>query len=124
MIQTSGRLFGGRVPKVAAGLGDYFRDVYEHLAQIDRLIEGVLEMLTTAVQVNLGLINLNATEVTKKLAAWGAMIAVPTMIGGIYGMNFENMPELKWTFGYPMALSAMVILDLGLFFWFRRIQWL
>ena len=81
-------------------------------------------MLTTAVQVNLGLINLNATEVTKKLAAWGAMIAVPTMIGGIYGMNFENMPELKWTFGYPMALSAMVILDLGLFFWFRRIQWL
>jgi magnesium transporter len=124
MIQVSGRLFGGRVPKIVAGLDDYFRDVNEHLAQIDRSIGGVLDMLTTAVQVNLGLINLSATEVTKKLAAWGAMIAVPTMIGGIYGMNFENMPELKWTFGYPMALAAMVVLDVALYVWFRRIQWL
>jgi Mg2+ and Co2+ transporter CorA len=60
---------GGRVPKIANALGDYFREVYEHLTQIDRSIEGVLEMLRTAVQVKLGLINLNATEVTKKLAA-------------------------------------------------------
>jgi magnesium transporter len=52
------------------------------------------------------------------------MIAVPTMIGGIYGMNFENMPELKWSFGYPMALTAMVILDLVFFLWFRQIEWL
>ena len=65
-------------------------------------------MLTTAIQVNLGMINLNETEVTKKLAGWAALIAVPTFIVGIYGMNFENMPELKWANGYYFALGVMV----------------
>ena len=60
---------------------------------------------TTAIQVNLGMISLSENEVTKKLAAWAAIIAVPTMVAGIYGMNFEYMPELKWTFGYPLAVA-------------------
>ena len=62
-------------------------------------------MLTTAIQVNLGMISLAESEVTKRLAAWAAIIAVPTMVAGIYGMNFEHMPELKWTFGYPLAIA-------------------
>jgi len=124
LSQATGRLFGGRVPKVCTGLGDYFRDIAEHLQRLERSIGGLLDMLATAIQVNLGMINLNATEVTKKLAAWGAIIAVPTMSGGVYGMNFENMPELKWTFGYPLALGAMLFIDVALYFWFRRIEWL
>ena len=72
-------------------------------------------MLTTAIQVNLGMINLNETEVTKKLAGWAALIAVPTLIAGIYGMNFKNMPELEWAFGYYLSLALMLGIDAGLY---------
>ena len=66
-------------------------------------------MQTTAIQVNLGMISLNETEVTKKLAAWAAIIAVPTMIAGIYGMNFKNMPELDWALRLSASLAMMVV---------------
>ena len=98
-MEATGRLYGGRVPQICAGMSEYFRDVYDHLHRIHASIEGIREMLTTAIQVNLGMISLADNEVTKKLAAWAAIIAVPTMVAGIYGMNFEYMPELKWTFG-------------------------
>jgi magnesium transporter len=81
-------------------------------------------MQTTAIQVNLGMISLNETEVTKKLAAWAAIIAVPTMIAGIYGMNFKHMPELDWSLGYPVSLAIMFAIDVVLFLWFRKIRWL
>ena len=124
MIEAIGKLYGGRVPQLCAGLQDYFRDVYDHLVRIHATIGGIREMLTTAIQVNLGMINLNETEVTKKLASWAALIAVPTFIVGIYGMNFENMPELKWAHGYYFALAVIVIVDIVIFAWFRRIRWL
>ena len=95
-MEATGKLYGGRVPQICTGMGEYFRDVYDHLHRIHASIEGIREMLTTAIQVNLGMISLADNEVTKKLAAWGALIiAVPTMIAGIYGMNFEHMPELE-----------------------------
>jgi magnesium transporter len=124
MIEAVGKLYGGRVPQVCAGMQDYFRDVYDHLTRINGSIEGTREMLTTAIQVNLGMINLNETEVTKKLAAWAAIIAVPTLIAGIYGMNFKNIPELEWQHGYVYSLLLMFGADLALFGWFRRIRWL
>jgi magnesium transporter len=70
------------------------------------------------------MISLNETEVTKKLAAWAAIIAVPTMIAGIYGMNFKHMPELDWSLGYPVSLAIMFAIDVVLFLWFRKIRWL
>jgi magnesium transporter len=70
------------------------------------------------------MISLNETEVTKKLAGWAAIIAVPTMIAGIYGMNFKNMPELEWLWGYPLAMAAMVGIDIWLYVRFRKIGWL
>jgi magnesium transporter len=81
-------------------------------------------MQTTAIQVNLGMISLNETEVTKKLAAWAAIIGVPTMIAGIYGMNFKNMPELEWVWGYPVSIAVMAAIDLWLYFQFKKIKWL
>ena len=99
LMEATGRLYGGRVPQICSGMGEYFRDVYDHLHRIHASIEGIREMLTTAIQVNLGMISLSENEVTKKLAAWAAIIAVPTMVAGIYGMNFEHMPELKWALG-------------------------
>jgi magnesium transporter len=124
MIEAIGKLYGGRVPHICAGLQDYFRDVYDHLVRIHATIGGIREMLTTAIQVNLGMINLNETEVTKKLAGWAALIAIPTLIAGIYGMNFKVLPELEWRFGYLYSLGLMVVVDVGLFAWFRRIRWL
>ena len=64
------------------------------------------------------------TEVTKKLAGWAAIIAVPTMIAGIYGMNFKNMPELDWAWGYPVSVAVMVVIDIWLYLQFKKIKWL
>ena len=124
LMETTGRLYDGRVPQICTGMGDYFRDVYDHLHRIHATIEGIREMLTTAIQVNLGMISLAESEVTKKLAAWAAIIAVPTMVAGIYGMNFDNMPELKWTYGYPVALAIMIVVDLWLYVNFKKVKWL
>ena len=124
LIEAIGKLYGGRVPQLCAGLQDYFRDVYDHLVRIHATIDAIREMLTTAIQVNLGMINLNETEVTKKLAGWAALIAVPTLIVGIYGMNFENMPELEWANGYYFALAVIVIVDIVIYAWFKKIRWL
>ena len=82
LMEATGKLYGGRVPQVCAGMGEYFRDVYDHLHRIHATIEGIRDMLTTAIQVNLGMISLSESEVTKKLAAWAAIIAVPTMVAG------------------------------------------
>jgi magnesium transporter len=81
-------------------------------------------MLTTAIQVNLGMISLSESEVTKKLAAWAAIIAVPTMVAGIYGMNFKHMPELDWLVGYPLAIGLMLAVDVYLYYHFRKLKWL
>jgi len=124
LMEATGRLYGGRVPQICSGMGEYFRDVYDHLHRIHASLEGIREMLTTAIQVNLGMISLADNEITKKLAAWAAIIAVPTMVAGIYGMNFEVMPELKWTWGYPMAVLSMVVIDFYLYYRFRKIKWL
>jgi magnesium transporter len=81
-------------------------------------------MLTTAIQVNLALIGISDNEVTKRLAAYGALITVPTLIAGIYGMNFKNMPELNWGMGYPLAVFLMMGIDALLFLRFRRAKWI
>jgi magnesium transporter len=124
LMESVGRLTGGRVPQICVGMRDYFRDVMDHLQRLHASIEGIRDMLTTAISVNLGMINLAETEVTKKLAAWAAIIAIPTLIAGIYGMNFKNMPEYDWYFGYPLALGFMVGVDFLLYLWFKRIRWL
>lgn len=124
MLEAVSKLYGGRVPSLCAGLGEYYRDVYDHLARINQTIDAVREMVTTAISVNLSVITLQENDVTKKLAACAALVAVPTLIAGIYGMNFEHMPELKWKWGYPFALFAMAAIDLYLFFRFRKAKWL
>ncbi|HSN39885.1 MAG TPA: magnesium/cobalt transporter CorA [Burkholderiales bacterium] len=122
--EATSKLYGGRVPEVCAATQDYFRDVYDHLLRINQSIDSLRDMVTTAISVNLSLITLQENETTKRLAAYAALVAVPTMIAGIYGMNFEYMPELKWAFGYPLSLAAMTVIDVYLFRRFRRAGWL
>lgn len=124
LLEAIGKLHGGRVPQVCAGLGEYFRDVSDHLVRINQNIDAAREMVTTAISVNLSLITLQENEVTKRLAGYAALVAVPTLIAGIYGMNFQHMPELGWAWGYPLAISAMVIIDGYLFWRFRKAKWL
>jgi magnesium transporter len=122
--EAVGKLYGGRVPAVTVNVQEYFRDVYDHLFRITQRIDGLRDMLTTAISVNLSLVTVNEGETVKRLASYGALVAVPTMIAGIYGMNFEYMPELQWRFGYPMTLAVMGAVDAYLFYRFRRAGWI
>jgi magnesium transporter len=124
LMEAIGKLRGSRVPQLCTGMQEYFRDVFDHLQRIQAAIESIREMQATAIQVNLGMINLNETEVTKKLAGWAAIIAVPTLIAGIYGMNFKGMPEYDLPYAYPICIAVMLALDLGLYLWFKKIKWL
>jgi magnesium transporter len=124
LLEAVGKLYGGRVPQVCSGLQDYYRDVYDHLVRISQGINSQRDTVTTAIQVSVAMITFAETEVTKRLAAWGALIAVPTFIASVYGMNFKNMPELDYTFGYPVVLGVMLAINVLLFWRFRLARWL
>jgi magnesium transporter len=124
LLEVAGKLHGGRVPAVCARSQEYFRDVHDHLARIHSAIDSIRDTIATAIQVNLSMVTIDESETTKRLAAWAAIFAVSTALAGIWGMNFEHMPELKWRFGYPLALGAIVSAA-GILFWrFRRAGWL
>ncbi|PLZ03981.1 magnesium and cobalt transport protein CorA [Burkholderia sp. WAC0059] len=124
LLDSVSRLTGGRVPPVCAGVQAYFRDVYDHLQRVVNTIDARRDMVVTAVQVNLGMISLAEGEVTRRLGAFAALFAVPTMIAGIYGMNFQEIPELHYRYGYPICLAVMAGIDTLLFLMFRRAGWL
>jgi len=124
LLEATGKLYGGRVPQPCARLQEYFRDIYDHLVRLNQSIESLREMVTTAITVNLSLLTIQESEVTKRLAAYAALVAVPTMIAGIYGMNFHNMPELSWEWGYPTSIGVMAVMDGYLFYRFRKARWL
>lgn len=102
----------------------YFRDVHDHTIRIDERIDGLREMLGSALDANLLLASVQQNEVMKRLAGYAAMLAVPTAIAGIYGMNFDHMPELHWKYGYGFALLLMVSASGYLFYRFRKAGWL
>ena len=124
LLEASGKLHGGRVPQVCTGTQEYFRDVYDHLFRINQSIDSQRDMVVTAISVNISLTAVQENETTKRLAAYAALVAVPTMIAGIYGMNFEQMPELKWAYGYPLSIAVMALIDGYLFYRFRKARWL
>lgn len=124
LMESVGKLHGGRVPHLCMGTQEYFRDVYDHLARINATIESIREMITTAIQVNIAFISLADSQITKRLAGWGAVIMIPTLIAGVYGMNFELMPELKSPYGYPLTIGVMLVVDALLIWRFRRAGWI
>jgi len=124
LLEATSKLFGGRVPQLCVGLQDYFRDVYDHLYRLNQAIDSLRDMVTTAISVAISLITIQENEITKRLAGYGALVAVPTMVAGIYGMNFQHMPELTSPWGYPSTLAAMAAIDIYLFYRFRKAKWL
>jgi len=106
LLEGVSNLSGARVPALCTGLREYFRDIYDHLLRLNQTIETIRDSVATAISVNLSMITLSENETMKRLAAYAALIAVPTLIAGIYGMNFAHMPELGWKYGYGSALGV------------------
>lgn len=102
----------------------YFRDIYDHVVRVNEMIDTQRELLTTTLEATFSLISIGQNEVTRRFAAWAAIIALPTMVAGIYGMNFETMPELHWAFGYPVVLTATILVCIFLYSRFRRSGWI
>jgi magnesium transporter len=105
-------------------LADYFRDVHDHLQRASGRIAGFRELLGSALHANLTQVSVRQNEDMRKISAWVAILAVPTMIAGIYGMNFDTMPELRWRLGYPAVLLVIAVICVLLHRRFRRAGWL
>ncbi|OAI18357.1 MULTISPECIES: magnesium/cobalt transporter CorA [Methylomonas] len=115
------RFHNGLIPK---DVRFYFRDIADHIKRIDRSIQGMREMLIAAMQVHLTFETVRQNEVVKGLAGWGAILAIPTMVFSWYGMNFRHMPELEWTFSYPLVLGGVALSSLLLYWRLKRSGWL
>ncbi len=124
LIEPLDRLSKGDLPQVDGSMSSYFRDVRDHLERVLEQVENERELLTSVLTANLTQVGVRQNEDVRKISAWVAIVAVPTMIAGVYGMNFEHMPELRWTFGYPLVVAAMVTICALLYRRFRRSGWL
>ena len=124
LVEPLQRLAEGRYPLVPADMRAHYRDVADHLLRVVDHVENLRDLLTSVLDANLTQVSLRQNEDVRKISAWVAIIAVPTMIAGIYGMNFEHMPELEWTFGYPASLAVMLVICVSLYRYFRRSGWL
>ncbi|PWC43842.1 magnesium/cobalt transporter CorA [Azospirillum sp. TSO22-1] len=124
LTEVCSRLERFPLPMIDEEMHPYFRDVYDHVIRANEAVVSLRELLSFAFEASMMLASARQNDVTRKLAAWAAILAVPTAVAGIYGMNFKTMPELEWTYGYPMALTAIVTVC-GVLYWrFKRIGWL
>jgi magnesium transporter len=114
----------GGFERVPEELRSFFRDVADHARRVDEQVQSQRELLTSVLQANLSLVSVNQNEVVKRISAIAGIVAVPTFIASVYGMNFEHMPELDWRLGYPLCLAVMAGIALALVAYFRRIDWL
>jgi len=114
----------GHFEVVPDELSEYYRDVHDHLRRVGGRIAGFRELLGSALHANLTQVSVRQNEDMRKISAWVAILAVPTMIAGIYGMNFDNMPELHWRFGYPLVLVVILVACTLLYRRFKGAGWL
>ena len=124
LVEPVDRLAGGSYELIHPEVRAYFRDVNDHLIRVSETLEGYRELLTAVLQANLAQVTVRQNDDVRKISAIVAILAVPTMLAGIYGMNFEHMPELEWTFGYPLVVGVMAVICLSLFRYFKRSGWL
>jgi magnesium transporter len=113
-----------QIAVVPEAMRSYFRDVEDHAIRVRDQVGGLDELLSSILQASLARTSLADNEDTRKISAWAAMIAVPTLMTGVYGMNFDVMPELHWRYGYPMVLLLVAVVCLLLYRGFKRSGWL
>ena len=114
----------GAIPAIPEALLPYFRDVNDHVKLVHEEVASQRELLTSVLEANLALLSVRQNEVVRTISAWAAIIAVPTLIASVYGMNFEHMPELRWELGYPAVVAVMVAAAIALYRFFHRVRWL
>jgi magnesium transporter len=124
LLDAIGKLHGGRVPLLCSHTGEYFRDIADHLARLQGTIDAIRDTIGIAIQVNLSMVTIEESETTKRLAAYAGIFAVATFFAGLWGMNFEHMPELKWAYGYPVALSVISGAAATMYWRFKKSGWL
>jgi magnesium transporter len=118
------RLVDSEIPTVPAEVRSYFRDVDDHLTMVNDRVARADELLNTLLDATLAKISLQQNNDMRKITAWAAIITVPTMVAGVYGMNFTFMPELRWTYGYPIALTVILGVCLVVYRALQRNHWL
>ncbi len=118
------RFAAGAVPGIDPLAEPFFRDVSDHLARVSETIEGLDLLLTAAFEAHLASISVQQNEDMRKISAGVGLVAMPTLVAGVYGMNFDHMPELHWLLGYPFALALMVLSSWGLWIFFKKSGWL
>jgi len=124
LVDPVDRLARGKYHVVPTEIRAYFRDVNDHLLRVHEQLDGYRDLLTSVLEANLAQVTVQQNEDVRKISAFVALLAVPTMIAGIYGMNFDHMPELGWSFGYPLIIAVMVLACFGLYRFFKRVGWL
>ncbi len=124
LIDICNRLMRFDLALISEQTRPYFRDVYDHALRINEMVDNARELLSSVLEANFSLISISQSEVSKKFAGWAAIIAVPTMIAGFYGMNFKFMPELSWHYGYAFVITLTIASCLLLYYTFRRSGWL
>ena len=124
LVDICNRLMRSDLDLIPDDARPYFRDVYDHAIRINEKIDGLRELLGTALEANLSLTTIAQNEATKRITGWAAIFAIPTMIAGVYGMNFAVMPELQWRWGYPAVMAVTVTLCGLLYYRFKRSGWL
>ena len=124
LMEAAGKLHGGRVPPVCAASHEYFRDVYDHLTRINTAIDAMRDTISTAILVCQSTVSIEQNEINKRLSAWAGIFAVATIFTGMWGMNFQHMPELKWEYGYQLALLVIAAICGLLYYRFKRSGWL
>jgi magnesium transporter len=118
------RFATGAVPGIVPESAPFFRDVLDHLNRVAETVDGLDQLLSTAFDAHIAQISVQQNEDMRKISAGAAIVVVPTLIAGIYGMNFHHMPELSWTYGYAYAVALMAAVGLLLWVWFKRSGWL
>jgi magnesium transporter len=124
LVEPIERLASGHHEQIHPDIRDYFRDVNDHLIRTRDQLDAMRDLLAGSLQANLAQVSVRQNEDVRRISAWVAIIAVPTAIAGIYGMNFDDMPELGWELGYPGVLVLMVTICTGLYMYFKRSGWL
>lgn len=124
LIEVCNRLLRFDIAFVPPETKAYLRDVYDHVLRVNEGVDSLRELLASALEANLALVGTAQNEVAKQLAGWAAILAVPTMIAGVYGMNFDVMPELRWRYGYPLIMLAMAAVCGTLWWRFRKAGWI
>ncbi|MBL3668158.1 magnesium/cobalt transporter CorA [Streptomyces sp. M2CJ-2] len=116
--------FGATVPFVSKKAQPFFRDVHDHLTRVNDSVEGMDRLVSDILSAHLAQVSVRQNDDMRKISAWAAMAAVPTMLAGIYGMNFEHMPELRWEWSYPVIILVMAALEVLLYRLFKRRGWM